>query len=103
MAELDAARESIERAIDQVAHPILKEMLLKGQGTLMDKQQPITSKDNEVVSLMLAKGNGGGVYRAALSPDEYPDIYELRYESIWLTYAIGGRFRQAAAGWPSDR
>jgi hypothetical protein len=102
LAELDAARDSIEKAIAEFSHPILKEMLTSGKGTLIppEDRKPITAKDSEIVSMLYykPKGEGGGIYRASLSPEEYPDLYALRYESIWLNYAINGRFRPPAPG-----
>ena len=103
ITQLDAARNAIDNQIAEIANPILTEMLKDGGGTLLGPDTgslAFSAADSRDISMMHVE-RGVGVYRATLQREEYPELYQLKDESLWLEYMIVGRFRQAASGKPS--
>jgi hypothetical protein len=104
VAELEAARDAIETSLDEQTHPILMEMLKAGRSTPIppDAMQIVvrTPLDSLEIS-MIQSQQGVGWFRATLPQEEYPELYELKREDVWLsTIAIG---RQTAVESPTGR
>jgi hypothetical protein len=87
VAELEAARDLIEASVDEQSRPILVRMLKAGQSTLVStdpKGPTLTSADNQEIS-MFQMQRGVGTFRTTLPHEEYPELYELRQEDIWIS------------------
>ena len=102
--ELENARTKIEDSITAAADPILNSMLDDGSGTMVsgDTSTYKISKDDAQDICAIRAKPGTGVYRAVLPRDEYPDLYNLKEETLWLGYEITGRVRAAASGKPHE-
>ena len=104
ITELEAARTSIEDKISEVANPILNNMFKNGEGTLIGSDTgayQLSQADARDICAIQARP-GDGVYRANLERDQYPELYQLREESLWLDYAMTARIKQAAKGKSAD-
>jgi len=96
-AQLETDRVAIDAKISEVATPLLMQMFKDGRAEYVGpftRRYRNTPEEIKAISAVQMRPNDG-IYRAILPPDEYPDLYELRAESLWLDRMIDYGFVQA--------